>query len=165
MLSFAGTKVGLGQTAELRLKVAESYTAEPVSIPVTVVRGAPGPILCVTATVHGDELNGVGILRSLLNDTDFTGPSSSASPSSRSSIRATPSATSPGWTPGSCAPGTISGVPRSGKAAASEYDPDGARARFSSRPVPTKRTYFPLAKRRGLRGPRRCSMMPRSSRC
>jgi predicted deacylase len=73
VLSFAGTKVGLGQTAELRLKVAESYTAEPVSIPVTVVRGAPGPILFITATVHGDELNGVGILRSLLNDTDFNG--------------------------------------------------------------------------------------------
>jgi hypothetical protein len=73
VLSFAGTKVALGQTAELRLKVAESYTAEPVSIPVTVVRGAPGPTLFVTATVHGDELNGVGILRSLLNDTDFAG--------------------------------------------------------------------------------------------
>jgi predicted deacylase len=73
VLSFAGTQVALGQTAELRLKVAESYTAEPVSIPVTVVRGAPGPTLFVTATVHGDELNGVGILRSLLNDTDFTG--------------------------------------------------------------------------------------------
>ena len=47
VLSFAGTKVALGQTAELRLKVAESYTAEPVSIPVTVVRGAPGPTLFV----------------------------------------------------------------------------------------------------------------------
>ncbi len=71
-LTFAGTPVALGETAELRLKVAESYTAEPVSVPVTVVRGATGPILFVTATVHGDELNGVGILRGLLNDTDFS---------------------------------------------------------------------------------------------
>jgi uncharacterized protein len=71
-LSFAGTPVALGETAELRLKVAESYTAEPVAVPVTVVRGAPGPTLFVTATVHGDELNGVGILRGLLNDTDFS---------------------------------------------------------------------------------------------
>ncbi|MBW8878184.1 MAG: succinylglutamate desuccinylase/aspartoacylase family protein [Acidobacteria bacterium] len=71
-LTFAGAPVALGQTAELRLKVAESYTAEPVSVPVTVVRGAPGPTVFVTATVHGDELNGVGILRGLLNDTDFS---------------------------------------------------------------------------------------------
>ena len=72
-LSFAGSAVALGETAELRLKVAESYTAEPVAVPVTVVRGAPGPTLFVTATVHGDELNGVGILRGLLNDADFSG--------------------------------------------------------------------------------------------
>ncbi|HKV12070.1 MAG TPA: succinylglutamate desuccinylase/aspartoacylase family protein [Thermoanaerobaculia bacterium] len=72
-MAFAGTPVALGETAELRLKVAETYTAEPVSVPVTVVRGAPGPTLFVTATVHGDELNGVGILRGLLSDTDFSG--------------------------------------------------------------------------------------------
>ena len=71
-LCFAGTPVALGETAELRLRVAESYAAEPVTVPVTVVRGAPGPTLFVTATVHGDELNGVGILRGLLNDTDFS---------------------------------------------------------------------------------------------
>ncbi|RPH57566.1 succinylglutamate desuccinylase/aspartoacylase family protein [bacterium] len=72
-LSFAGTPVPLGTTAELRLKVAETYTADPVAVPVTVVRGAPGPTLFVTATVHGDEINGVGILRGLLNDSDFSG--------------------------------------------------------------------------------------------
>lgn len=72
-LIFCGNPVGPGETAELRLRVGESYTAEPVSLPVTVVRGGPGPTLFVTATVHGDELNGVGILRDLLNDTDFSG--------------------------------------------------------------------------------------------
>jgi uncharacterized protein len=71
-LTLAGSPVAPGETAELRLKVAESYTAEPVTVPVTVVRGAPGPTVFVTATVHGDELNGVGILRGLLNDTDFS---------------------------------------------------------------------------------------------
>jgi predicted deacylase len=70
-LRFAGTLVGEGETADLKLKVAESYTAEPVSIPLTVVRGGPGPTVFVTATVHGDELIGVGILRSLLNDCSF----------------------------------------------------------------------------------------------
>lgn len=71
--TLGGTRVALGETAELRLKVAESYTAEPVAVPVTVARGGPGPTLFVTATVHGDELNGVGILRGLLNDVDFSG--------------------------------------------------------------------------------------------
>ncbi len=67
--SVAGTAVAPGTTAEIRLKVAEQYTADPISIPVTVVRGRrAGPTLFVTATVHGDELNGVGIIRGLLND-------------------------------------------------------------------------------------------------
>jgi hypothetical protein len=36
---FAGTAVDPGTTAEIRLKVSELYTADPISIPVTVVRG------------------------------------------------------------------------------------------------------------------------------
>jgi len=71
VLRFAGTLVGEGETVDLKLKVAESYIAEPVSIPLTVVRGGPGPTVFITATVHGDELIGVGILRSLLNDCSF----------------------------------------------------------------------------------------------
>src|SRR5271169_2409084 len=70
-LRFAGTLIAEGETADLRLKVAESYTAEPVSIPLTVVRGGDGPTVFITATVHGDELIGVGILRSLLNECSF----------------------------------------------------------------------------------------------
>jgi len=70
-LRFAGTLVGEGETVDIMLKVAESYTAEPVSIPLTVVRGGAGPTVFITATVHGDELIGVGILRSLLNECSF----------------------------------------------------------------------------------------------
>ena len=72
-LSFGGTPVAPGEMAEIRLKVSESYFAEPVAIPVTVVRGGPGPTLFLTATVHGDELNGVGVIHDLLNDTSFEG--------------------------------------------------------------------------------------------
>lgn len=70
-LRIAGTLVAEGETADLKLKVTESYTAEPVSIPLTVVRGGDGPTVFITATVHGDELMGVGILRLLLNDGSF----------------------------------------------------------------------------------------------
>lgn len=64
---FGDTEVAPGQSADLRLKVSESYTADPVSIAVTVIRGEePGPTVFVTASIHGDELNGVGIVRDLL---------------------------------------------------------------------------------------------------
>lgn len=62
-----------GETAEVRLEVSESYTADPLYVPVTVVRGrSTGPTLFLTAAVHGDELNGVAIIRDLLNDEDFS---------------------------------------------------------------------------------------------
>lgn len=70
---FAGRDVAPGEAAELRLEVSEYYTAEPLVIPVTVIRGLrPGPTLFLTAAVHGDELNGVAIIRGLLIDQDFT---------------------------------------------------------------------------------------------
>lgn len=38
------------------------------TVPVTVVHGAhPGPVLCLVAGVHGDEINGVEIVRRVLN--------------------------------------------------------------------------------------------------
>jgi predicted deacylase len=71
-LDFAGTAVAPGTTAEIHLGVSEFYTAEPIAVPVTVVRGRlPGPTLFLTATIHGDELNGVGVIRDLLNDHPF----------------------------------------------------------------------------------------------
>lgn len=71
---FSDTEVAPGESADLRLKVSESYTADPVSIAVTVVRGRePGPTLFVTASIHGDELNGVGIVRDLLAEERLAG--------------------------------------------------------------------------------------------
>lgn len=67
------TEILPGESAELKLKVSETYTADPVSIVVTVVRGREeGPSLFVTASIHGDELNGVGILRDLLSEHDLS---------------------------------------------------------------------------------------------
>jgi predicted deacylase len=66
-LSLGGAHVPQGARTDLLLKVSESYTGDRTSIPVTVVNGArPGPLLFVTAAVHGDELNGIGIVRDLL---------------------------------------------------------------------------------------------------
>lgn len=71
--TFAGRQVAPGEQADIRLEVSESYIADPLYVPVTVLRGAaPGPTLFLTAAVHGDELNGVAIVRDLLNDQDFS---------------------------------------------------------------------------------------------
>ena len=63
-----GTSVPVGARSDLLLKVSESYTGDRLSIPVTVVNGvADGPTLFVTAAIHGDELNGIAIVRELLS--------------------------------------------------------------------------------------------------
>ncbi|EDN66333.1 Succinylglutamate desuccinylase/aspartoacylase [Beggiatoa sp. PS] len=49
------------------LPVADLYTHTPLSLPVQVINGKKkGPRLFVSAAIHGDELNGVEIIRRLL---------------------------------------------------------------------------------------------------
>jgi len=58
--------VPMGQAVDIQLEVSERYTGEPVSLPIRVIRGMhPGPCVFVTAGIHGDELNGVGIVHEL----------------------------------------------------------------------------------------------------
>lgn len=64
-----GVEVPPGARVDLRLSVSESYVGDRMSIPVTVLNGeTPGPRMFVTAAVHGDELNGIAVVRELLND-------------------------------------------------------------------------------------------------
>jgi len=61
------TEVKPGQSATVNLPVADLYTATPLSMPVRVICGRQaGPTLFVSAAVHGDELNGVEVIRQLL---------------------------------------------------------------------------------------------------
>ena len=70
--SVAGIDIGLGETRDLALEVSQSYSGAGVTIPVRIARAAqPGPTLLLTAAVHGDELNGTGILRELISDPPF----------------------------------------------------------------------------------------------
>jgi predicted deacylase len=64
----AGSRVEPGCTEDLRLKVSERYTGEDVVLPVRV-QHAPeaGPAVLVTAAVHGDELNGFGVVHQLMH--------------------------------------------------------------------------------------------------
>lgn len=57
-----------GQTKKIDLPVAKLYTDADVHLPVYIVRGKkPGPTIFVSAAVHGDELNGIEIIRRLIN--------------------------------------------------------------------------------------------------
>jgi predicted deacylase len=49
----------------------QSFDAIATPTPVLVVNGAKrGPVLCLTAAIHGDELNGIEIVRRVLYDLD-----------------------------------------------------------------------------------------------
>ncbi len=66
------TQIEPGQRCDTELTATESYSGIPVRIPVTVwCARKPGPCVFVTAAVHGDELNGVGIVRELLLNPPF----------------------------------------------------------------------------------------------
>jgi len=66
-LEIGGVKINPGETREINLKVSEFFTATPALVPISVFRGREdGPVIVVTAAVHGDELNGVGIVRKLI---------------------------------------------------------------------------------------------------
>jgi predicted deacylase len=70
-LRIGGKIINAGEAQEILLKISEFYTAQPVNIPVTVVRGAEeGPRVFLTAAIHGDELNGVEIVRRIMTELD-----------------------------------------------------------------------------------------------
>jgi predicted deacylase len=56
-----------GKRANVSLPVADLYTSTSLHMPVKVICGRKaGPVLFVSAAVHGDELNGVEVIRRLL---------------------------------------------------------------------------------------------------
>jgi len=66
-LTIGDTDISHGERKTINLPVARLYTNNWTHMPVTVVRGKkPGPHLFVCAAQHGDEINGVEIIRRLL---------------------------------------------------------------------------------------------------
>ena len=66
-LRINGELIPPGANLTLELKLPELYTQTPMTMPVHVRRGRKsGPTLFVCAAVHGDELNGVEIIRRLM---------------------------------------------------------------------------------------------------
>jgi len=64
-------KIEPGQRKRIQLPVSRLPTETWMSLPIEVVHGRQsGPILCLTGAVHGDEINGVEIIRQVLEGLD-----------------------------------------------------------------------------------------------
>jgi hypothetical protein len=66
-IEIAGVTVKPGNRQSIDIPLPSFYTHSSVNMPVHVIHGRrPGPVLLVSATIHGDEINGVEIIRRLL---------------------------------------------------------------------------------------------------
>ncbi len=67
LLRVGGVEIPPGSRQTVNLPVAPLYTHTEMTMPVHVIRGKKdGPRLFVSAAIHGDEINGVEIVRRLL---------------------------------------------------------------------------------------------------
>ncbi len=69
-LTLLGQEVAHNESAILSWQLESSVDFASAPVSVLVVNGKdPGPILCLTAAVHGDELNGIEIVRRIVHET------------------------------------------------------------------------------------------------
>ena len=67
-----GAEVPPGTSKRLTWTSGTAMEGFVVPVPVIVLNGkGPGPVLCLTAAVHGDELNGIEVTRRVLDDIDL----------------------------------------------------------------------------------------------
>ncbi len=70
-LQLLGREIVAGTSSKFPFIPDRSYEASYLNMPVFVARGlTPGPTLCLTAGIHGDELNGVEVARRLFAKID-----------------------------------------------------------------------------------------------
>lgn len=66
-----GRRVEPGQRMRVNWRSGATFIGDAMQVPVIVVHGAkPGPKLCLTGAIHGDELNGVEVIRRVLGALD-----------------------------------------------------------------------------------------------
>ena len=64
-----GEAIPAGASRDVKLAVSESYSSMTVRIPIHIRRAKEnGPVVFVTAALHGDEINGTGAVRQLIQD-------------------------------------------------------------------------------------------------
>jgi predicted deacylase len=67
IITILGHEIPLGTSKEINFNIAKLHTATKIEVPVIVERSKiPGPTILFTAGLHGDEINGVDIVRQLI---------------------------------------------------------------------------------------------------
>lgn len=67
VLKILGEKVASGKSAVLTFEVAKLHTRNTLDVPIIIERSKkPGPTVLITAGIHGDEINGVEIVRQII---------------------------------------------------------------------------------------------------
>ncbi|MEC6830242.1 succinylglutamate desuccinylase/aspartoacylase family protein [Photobacterium toruni] len=70
---FANLMVEPGNHANCELEIARLYTHSPLSVSVDILHGKhPGPVLLINAAIHGDELNGIEVVRQVIEKIDLS---------------------------------------------------------------------------------------------
>ncbi|WP_370390519.1 succinylglutamate desuccinylase/aspartoacylase family protein [uncultured Winogradskyella sp.] len=68
VLNILGESVGLGESAKVSFNVAKLHTQNSIDVPVIIERSKKaGPTVLITAGIHGDEVNGVEIVRQIIS--------------------------------------------------------------------------------------------------
>ena len=62
-----GERIRPGERRDLYLPLSETYTGDAIRMPMHVIHAkTAGPVIFVTAAIHGDEINGTGIIHDFL---------------------------------------------------------------------------------------------------
>lgn len=68
ILTLLGEQIAPGEGKTINFNLAKLYTTSPVEVPIIIERSKiPGPVVLITSGIHGDEINGVEIVRQLIS--------------------------------------------------------------------------------------------------
>lgn len=66
-MKIAGTKIEKGESKQIKLAIAKLTSGIEIDVPVIVTRGKKdGPVLLLMAGLHGDEINSVDVVRTII---------------------------------------------------------------------------------------------------
>lgn len=67
VLELLNKRIPPGKGATINFNMAKLYTTNSIDIPIIVERSKkPGPVILITAGIHGDEINGVEVVRQII---------------------------------------------------------------------------------------------------
>lgn len=68
ILHILGEDIKLGESREINFNVARMHTGTKVEVPVIIERSKKsGPTVLITAGIHGDEINGIEVVRQIIS--------------------------------------------------------------------------------------------------